>query len=301
MKKMAVLVLSGLLALTPAVSDVVKADDMRIENEDLWGNVHLAGALTEESSKYGSDFRYQWYNPDGELFTKGLYFKVINKDTIRFVGSDDSNIDLELKDIKWNGVSFKNLEVGSFKDNNKIEYLSIKGAKKVTFTKECLRGTKKLKTFKLGCDNIVLKEGAFRDCPKLSLVELNGVTSIPKNCFRDCTKLSEIYFGSAKNTKFIKEIGDNAFYGDKNLKSMSIINSKFSTYAKTKSVSTAHKIRLGTKVFDGTTHKMDIKFIDDAGSVAAFQGQKMSDAFSNIGKKNVCLLCISTNSKGVLS
>ncbi len=106
---------------------------------------------------------------------------------------------------------------------------------------------------------------AFKNYRKLTRVTIGkNVTAIGKEAFRNCTSLKSV---TVKSTK-LKNIGANAFYGDKNLTKLTLKTTKLT------------KKSIGRNALKGTNKKLEIK-------VPKKQVEKYKTYFKGKGNKRV--------------
>lgn len=219
-----------ILATLVIGSSTVKADDMRDKGVDFCGNEYSCGCMTLEDHTKGADFSLGYYSND-ELDEGGLtYYKIIDEKTVELVDAKNSSGDfyIDADYITYNGVTYRNIVIGNFKNNKKIKSIQFDNA-----------------------DSVVIKsKGAFENS-SIECIALKGIKEIPANCFKNCKKLGVVKVEDAH--KF-KVFGKNSFYNCKNLGEI-YLNSKYFTSfdATAKYMKKTGKIKfVGRTVFKNT-------------------------------------------------
>ena len=186
-----------------AVPSQVKADDMRVISLGFEGE-YKEGYMTQETDFKGADFSYSYYIEDTPQ-TEITYFKVVDEDTVKLVGWKSNNgyisINLESNFLKYNGVQYKNIIIGSLAGDKELEEVDLIGFKNTELTKNCFKNCKKLEAITGLHDIKVIPEGAFKNCSRLVEITLrNGHTlkTIEKSAFEGCKSLREFWFISSK-------------------------------------------------------------------------------------------------------
>ena len=186
-----------------AVPSQVKADDMRVTKTGFRGE-YKEGYMTQETDVKGADFSLSYYKNDTPQ-TEITYFKVVDENTVKLVGwksNDDYNsISLESNFLKYNGVQYKNIIIGSLAGDKELEEVDLIGFKNTELTKNCFKNCKKLEAITGLHDIKVIPEGAFKNCSSLVEITLrNGHTlkTIEKSAFEGCKSLREFWFISSK-------------------------------------------------------------------------------------------------------
>lgn len=230
MKKLFLAVLTVLSVIT-INNTVVKADDMRYTCEGLTGDIHTYGYMTLEDHTNGADFSLGYYEEDNELNEGGLtYYKIIDEKTVKLVDAKNSSGDFRIDTdyITYNGVTYRNIVIGNFKNNKKIKSIQFDNANSV----------------------VIKSKGAFENS-SIECITLKGIKEIPANCFKNCKKLGVVKVEDAH--KF-KVFGKNSFYNCKNLGEI-YLNSKYFTSfdATAKYMKKTGKIKfVGRTVFKNT-------------------------------------------------
>lgn len=238
-----------------AVPSQVKADDMRVTKTSFKGE-YKEGYMTQETDVKGADFSLSYYKNDTPQ-TEITYFKVVDEDTVKLVGwkSNDgyNSISLESNFLKYNGVQYKNIIIGSLAGDKELEEVDLMGFKKTELTKNC-----------------------FKNCKKLEAITgLHDIKVIPEGAFKNCSSLVEI---TLRNGHTLKTIEKSAFEGCKSLREFWFISSKFSTYDNVLKYFKSHKIYMEDSAFKNTSGKcIEIAFTNERD--CAFGILKSKDVF----------------------
>ena len=234
-KKLLITALIGVSVLS--APSTVKAEDMRQTYNGTFGTF-TEGYVTAKTKYKGADFSYDIYEVDEPV--KKLYFKIVNKNTVKLVGHSKNTdyINLDCDYLIYKGVHYKNVIIGSFKNDMKLKSVNFRHVKKVELTKNC-----------------------FQNCKSLYYVSLNGTTKIPDGAFKNCSKLVTFILENGHN---LKSIGRSAFEGCKSIRTFEIVSSKYSSAQTAESYLKKHKILLKDKSFKNTCY-FDMLFLPTSG------------------------------------
>lgn len=215
-----------------AVPSQVKADDMRVTKTGFRGE-YKEGYMTQETDVKGADFSLSYYKNDTPQ-TEITYFKVVDEDTVKLVGwkSNDgyNSISLESNFLKYNGVRYENIIIGSLAGDKELEEVDLIGFKNTELTKNC-----------------------FKNCKKLEAITgLHDIKVIPEGAFKNCSSLVEI---TLRNGHTLKTIEKSAFEGCKSLEDFNVLSSKFSTAGKVVKYFKTHKLYIEDNAFKNTSNK----------------------------------------------
>jgi len=143
--------------------------------------------------------------------------KIEIPETVKYIGEDAFRNCSKLKSVVINGA--ENIEKGAFRNCSKLESISFGDGVKNVGPEVC-KNCSKLKSVYLGKDVEVIRYAAFLHCNNLQNVEMatTNLQGIEYSAFEGCG-LTYIKLPSS-----LELIGERAFYGNKNLKTIEFEN-----------------------------------------------------------------------------